>query len=79
MLDAQRSSTYTACLIWARSILASLGICCIYASLSYIALAEMTSIYAFKTFLIGLVCWVVLREAFGWRLQLATGGAELST
>ncbi|KAI9637675.1 uncharacterized protein MKK02DRAFT_32465 [Dioszegia hungarica] len=32
----------------------------------------MTSIYAFKTFLIGLVCWVVLREAFGWRLQLAT-------
>lgn len=69
----RRDPALAARLIWLRSIVTILGLCFVYASLSRISLAEFSTVWSIRTFLIGFACWAVLREAFGWRLRLAAG------
>lgn len=38
-----------------------------------IAISEYATVYSPSAFLIGFLCWVILREPFGWRLRIAAG------
>lgn len=71
-----RRPTYTAWLIWLRSLLTSGGLCFLYAGLSRAALSEIITVLSTRAFIIGFLCWLFLREAFGWRLRLASGMCE---
>jgi drug/metabolite transporter (DMT)-like permease len=68
-----RNPALAARLIWLRSFLTSAELCLMYAALSRIPLSEFVSVFMTRAFLIGFLCWILLKEVFGWRLQLAAG------
>lgn len=55
-------------LIWARGLTTGTALCFYLAGLRGIAVSEHTSVLSTKSFVIGFLCWVVMREGFGWRL-----------
>lgn len=60
-------------IIWLRAVLCSIGICLVYAALERVPLSDFHAIFSTRAFIIGFICWIGLRESFGWRLKLASG------
>lgn len=71
--DVPKSDHRTARLIWLRSALISIAVCLGFASMNRIAISEFITVFSPRAFLIGFLCWALLREAFGWRLRIAAG------
>jgi hypothetical protein len=69
----QRKPAVAARLIWVRAVLTSLGLCLALASINKIAISELDTVFSSRAYLIGILCWIFLREVFGWRLQVAAG------
>ncbi|KAI9637683.1 uncharacterized protein MKK02DRAFT_43609 [Dioszegia hungarica] len=73
-----RKPALAARLIWLRSILTSIGVCLAFASMQRIAISEFITVYSPRAYLIGFLCWAVLKEAFGWRLRLAAVASSIA-
>jgi hypothetical protein len=69
----QRKPAVAARLIWVRAVLTSFGLCLALASINKIAISELDTVFSSRAYLIGILCWIFLREVFGWRLQVAAG------
>lgn len=69
----QRRPALAARLIWVRSVLTSVGLCLAFASMDRIAITELITVFSSRAYLIGILCWIFLKEVFGWRLRVAAG------
>ncbi|KAI9637684.1 uncharacterized protein MKK02DRAFT_43610 [Dioszegia hungarica] len=67
----QRRPALAARLIWVRSVLTSVGLCLAFASMDRIAITELITVFSSRAYLIGILCWIFLKEVFGWRLRVA--------
>lgn len=68
-----RDAAVIARLIWLRTLFNVGSLIAAYVAFRHIAISDHAAVYSLRAFFIAGICWLFLKEVFGWRLKLAAG------